>query len=79
MSGDVEKEQEEGKIFSKQTCEKEGATVAASPYLSSAGSFVGRPFRQRSTRKYPNHRENPINYQKCPTNATPAIFRHLID
>jgi hypothetical protein len=24
---------------------------------------------------YPNHRENPINYQKCPTNETPAIFQ----
>ena len=64
---------------------EEGATVAATPYLLSAGWFVrpdGRRLHGNLTLQ-----ESPIKYRKCPTNEqlfrqmfkqTPAIFSHLI-
>jgi hypothetical protein len=50
-------------------CE-DGATVAATPTFSTAGCLVIRPDRQRLSWSHPNHRENPINYRKCPTDET---------
>ena len=59
---------------------EEGATAAAShlpsPWRNSAGCLI-RPDRQRFPWKNPNHRESLINYLKCPTNETPAIFSLL--
>ena len=54
---------------------EEGATVAATPYLLSAGRFV-RPDGRRFPWKHSTLQESPIKYDKCPTNETPAIFRH---
>ncbi len=81
----IEKESEEGKKRFQNKCvssqnnrmrKEEGATVAAS-HLPSPNKRCGQSRHLSLGRtgsvlpwSYPNHRENPINYQKCPTNET---------
>ena len=53
---------------------EEGATVAATPTFPQLAVSSGRTGSVLPW-KDPKQWETPINYQKCPTNETPAIFR----
>ncbi len=75
------------KLLIKQMCvssqkirmrKEEGATATASHLPSLSWLLSGRTgsvLPRTPTKQW----ERVINYLKCPTNETPAIFRHLID